>query len=431
MKKIFYILVSAIVALGAVACENEGLENINPNVGNGEGLSFVATIDAESRVALDGTVNSWELDDEVVINGYTFTCINEEKGIFSCTMDNVRKDLIGKGTFTATYSNNGDGKVDSSAGAKGAVLTATGSFTETDGVVKANGFNFTLTSALLKFTTTEEVVLAGEGLFNNAKDSYTGTDVLVAINAVESTLSYSIGSVQCKSLTKNFEPGKIYNLGELFGPSDWETSNGVRLLKTATPDLFVAKNITMTSNNFCLKNVNLDWGAVGAKMGLVTAATKSANTAIGVYCADWAGDITISNATKTAYDIYFDKANSRVYVVTPGKDISTIAKPTHSSSYNIGGSMNNWGSTDAKYKFTYAGDNVWYLVITFAANDQFKVKLNNAWTTSYGYSKIQNNVGKSLFSSPSDDNAKVNAAGTYEIWVIPSHTDAPLYIIKK
>ena len=215
MKKIFYILASAIVALGAVACENEGLENINPNVGNGEGLSFVATIDAESRVALKGTVNSWELEDKVVINGYTFTCTNAEKGIFSCEKDNVRKDLIGKGELTATYSNTGDGKVDSSAGAKGAVLTATGSFTETVEGVKAEGFNFTLTSALLKFTTTEEVVLAGEGLFNNAKASYTGTDVFVAINAIESTLSYSVDGVQCKSLTKNFEPRKIYNLGEL------------------------------------------------------------------------------------------------------------------------------------------------------------------------------------------------------------------------
>ncbi len=417
MKKIFYILASAIVALGAVACENEGMENITPEV-NGDTVSFVANID-NTKTDLDGLQTIWAEGDVITVtwNGkdYDFKNTKEALNVFSHTAEGLSK--IEGADVVAWYNKAG---VDSSAGTAGAQLYAEGSFGE---------LSFEIKSAFLKFTTTEEVVLAGEGLFNNAKDSYTGTDVLVAINAVESTLSYSIGSVQCKSLTKNFEPGKIYNLGELFGPSDWETSNGVRLLKTATPDLFVAKNITMTSNNFCLKNVNLDWGAVGAKMGLVTAATKSANTAIGVYCADWAGDITISNATKTAYDIYFDKANSRVYVVTPGKDISTIAKPTHSSSYNIAGTMNGWGGNLTGYKFTYAGDNVWYLAVTFNANDEFKVQLNNAWGTSYGIGMIQSGVGKSLFSG--SDNAKVKAAGTYEIWVIPSHTDAPLYIIKK
>ena len=216
MKKIFYILVSAIVALGAVACENEGLENINPNVGNGEGLSFVATIDAESRVALNDKVNSWELEDKVVINGYTFTCTDAEKGIFSCEKDGVRKDLIGKGEFTATYSNNGDGKVDSSAGAKGAVLTATGSFTETDGVVTANGFNFTLTSALLKFTTKgtfQDPFVLTNGDFTWSKkevDTY-----YIAVEAGTTTLNYSIGGVTQKEAEITTEPGKIYNLGEL------------------------------------------------------------------------------------------------------------------------------------------------------------------------------------------------------------------------
>ncbi len=231
-------------------------------------------------------------------------------------------------------------------------------------------------------------------------------------------------------LSQHFEVKNIYNLGTLYGPSDWETSNGVRLLKTATTDLFVAKNVKMTSNNFCLKNVNLNWGAVGAKYGLVTAGTKSANTAIGVYCADWATDITVSNAKTTAYDIYFDKANSRVYVMTVGKDISTVTPATNSTSYNIAGTMNNWGGNINGYKFTYSGDNVWYLEITFAANDKFKVQKNNTWSTSYGKSNIQDNVGQSLFNADNDGNAVVKTAGTYEIWVLPTH-DQQLYVIKK
>ena len=230
-------------------------------------------------------------------------------------------------------------------------------------------------------------------------------------------------------LNKNFTAKTIYNLGELYGPSDWEISDGTRLLKTATTDLFVAKNVKLAANNFCLHKVgDTAWGA-GAKYGLVTAGNKSVDTAIGVFSANWSNDITVSNASTEAHDIYFDKANSRVYVMTVGKDISTVTAPTHSNWYNIAGSMNSWGNYTAAQKFTYCGDDVWHLIINFKANDEFKVQLKNSWGTCYGHNQIQSGVGRSLSSG--SDNAKIKTAGTYEIWVVPAHNDAPLYIIKK
>ena len=52
MKKIFYILASAIVALGAVACQNEVDENINPN--DTKEITFNVSFDESTRIA--GTV---------------------------------------------------------------------------------------------------------------------------------------------------------------------------------------------------------------------------------------------------------------------------------------------------------------------------------------------------------------------------------------
>ena len=443
MKKIFYILASAIVALGAVACENDGLDNIGLEV-NGDTVSFIASID-NTKTDLSGLNTIWDEDDTIVIewdqNGnstiedaekFSFTNTKEEVNKFSCSA--VGLSGIVNANITATYSHNNDGNIDSNAGTAGALLTYTGSFEE----LKEGTKGFKVENAFLKFTTTEKVTLKGAGLFVEngiAKDEITitgtGKEQYVAVNptTAEIAFSYSVDGVQCKSLNKNFTARTIYGLGELYGASDWEISDGTRLLKTATPDLFVAKNVKLAANNFCLHKVgDTAWGA-GAKYGLVTAGNKSVNTAIGVYSANWSTDITVSNASTEAHDIYFDKANSRVYVMTVGTDISTVTAPTHSNWYNIAGSMNSWGNYTAAQKFTYCGDNVWHLIINFKANDEFKVQLKNGWSTCYGHNQIQSGVGRSLSSG--SDNAKIRTAGTYEIWVVPAHSDAPLYIIKK
>lgn len=417
MKKIFYILASAIVALGAVACENEGLDNIAPE-GKGETLSFTAEID-NTRIALNGLNTVWAKGDVLVIKDYTFVCQNDGK-TFIGEGDGINAAFSTDEELTVWYNEN----LDSSKGLNGVSMMGVGKIVS-GGEAK---LTFSLQCALLKYTTTEEVKFEGTALSAPFTPASKDGVQYIPVKAGEGSISYSVGGVQCKSLVKNFEVRKIYNLGELYGPSDWEISGGIRFLKTATPDLFVAKNVKLAANNFCLHKVgDTAWGA-GAKYGLVNAGTKSENTVIALYSASWANDVTISNATTTAHDIYFDYANSRLYVMTVGNEISSVTAPTHSNWYNIGGSMNGWGSTDAKYKFTYSGDNVWHIVFDFKANDEFKVKLKNDWGTCYGHNNIQNEVGKSLSSG--SDNIKIKTAGTYEIWVVTAH-NPQLYIIKR
>lgn len=428
MKKIFYILASAIVALGAVACDNQDVDNITPA---GEGLTIFATIDDETRVAFESNnaaAPKWEENEIINIEGFDFT--HQGNGQFICTTTGVENALCDGYEKTATA-----GTFDSTAGLKGSTWKAQSVITK-----EGTTLEFKLTTALLKFKAEKDETVTFKGsnnLFSAASINITATgeEQFIAINPVTATLSYEIDEVECnKKEGATFEVKKIYNLGTLYGPSDWEISDKTRFFKTATTDLFVAKNVKLAANNFCIHKVgDTAWGA-GAKYGLVTAGTKSENTAIGLYSANWSGDITISNASTTAHDIYFDKANSRVYVMTVGKDIKTATIPTHSNWYNIAGTMNSWGSslTDAQ-KFTYCGDNVWHLIIDFKANDEFKVQLKNGWSTCYGYNQIQSGVGRDLSNGSGDDNtnAKIKADGTYEIWVVPSHGDVPLYIIKK
>ncbi len=56
MKKIFYFIASAIVALGAVACQNEVDENITPGTQN-DVVSFTVSFDDNTRIALDTVEN--------------------------------------------------------------------------------------------------------------------------------------------------------------------------------------------------------------------------------------------------------------------------------------------------------------------------------------------------------------------------------------
>ena len=219
MKKIFYILASAIVALGAVACENDGLDNIGLEV-NGDTVSFIASID-NNRTALDGVKTIWDEDDTIVVNwngdDYEFKNSADEPNKFSCSADGLSA-IRDAEKITATYSHNGDGNIDSTADTAGALLTY-------DEGPLAN-IKFAVQNAFLKFTAEEdaEVTLtATADIFSTGKVltlTATGKEQYVAVNptTAEIAFSYSINDVKYKSKTATFAAKNIYNLGDLSAP---------------------------------------------------------------------------------------------------------------------------------------------------------------------------------------------------------------------
>ena len=434
MKKFWNLMLAALVIFGAVACTENQEENI-PEAKKEPVLSFVANI-ANDETRVDTVEENgvwktvWSENETLIVYGnseeYEFTLTDAENGVFSCYEDGVR-ELIGESVQID------NGYVDSMNGKQGAWIENKEeivSFDPTANItleVHSSFFRFSSASDVTLTASTEIFVV--DGALSKTATIPAGTDNWVAfLPEANCKVTFTVKEMDFASVTKTFAEKKIYNIGFIGDPSDWEISDGTRFYTTETPDLFVAKNVKLSGNKFCLHKVgDTAWGA-GAKYGLVTAATKSVDTAIGLYSANWAGDVTISNATTTAHDIYFDRAKSRLYVMTVGKTPAEVTEPTHSNWYNIAGSMNGWGNYTAAQKFVYSGDNVWHLVIDFKANDEFKVQLKNSWGTCYGHNNIQDNVGKSL--SNGSDNAKMNAAGTYEIWVLPTH-EKQLYIIKR
>ena len=216
MKKIFYILASAIVALGAVACENDGLDNIAPE-GKGETLSFTAEID-NTRIALDGLKTVWAEGDELVIKGYTFVCQNDGK-TFKGEGEGINAAFSTDEELTVWYNED----LDSSKGLNGVSMKGVGKIVS-GGEAK---LTFSLQCALLKYTTTEEVKFEGTALSAPFTPASKDGVQYIPVKAGEGSISYSVGGVQCKSLVKNFETSKIYNLGYLGGmvslsPGVWD-----------------------------------------------------------------------------------------------------------------------------------------------------------------------------------------------------------------
>ena len=199
MKKIFYILASAIVALGAVACDNQDLDTLNP----ADGLTISATID-NTKVAFDEKLNaSWELTDEITIDGFTF--VQEEKGIFRCADEGVFEALVGK-TKTAVC-----GTFDSTKGLEGTLF-------EAEGEIKAQGTSlaFAPANALLLVTAEEDNTILESENFSEDVILMANEPTYVPIMAGEDvTISYYVNYLKTKSLTADFVAGKVYQLGTL------------------------------------------------------------------------------------------------------------------------------------------------------------------------------------------------------------------------
>ncbi len=334
MKKIFYILASAIVALGAVACENDGLDNIGLEV-NGDTVSFIASID-NTRTDLDGLATVWDSEDTIKVEWndvtYDFTNSAENPNKFSCSAEGLSG--IVNANIVATYSNNGDGEIDSAAGTAGALLTYSGSFAEL-----ANGTKgFAVQNAFLKFTTTEKVTLKGEGMFSTGDEitiTGNGTEQYVAVNptATAVAFSYSVDGVQCKSLSKNFEARKVYYLGELKAPAaiwllgDWD-SWAAPLYMFEENGYYVAKNVEIAaSQGFKFKTDSMYLGGPSTK-----GAWNNFN----------GSNITLGAGT---YDIYISKDNGAWCAVTAGSSAPSIS----GTKYLYFKPSSNWQEGSAKF----------------------------------------------------------------------------------
>ena len=115
-------------------------------------------------------------------------------------------------------------------------------------------------------------------------------------------------------------------------------------------------------------------------------------------------------------------------LVMPAVSITPYSQFTLNTTWGVSGDHNSWGDT----KMVSDGTLFIAKSVTFAANQQFKVRKDGAWTTSYGYDQLNGVLaesnGKSKWhvnavAGTENNNIKITTAGTYDIIINTSDSD--------
>lgn len=215
-------------------------------------------------------------------------------------------------------------------------------------------------------------------------------------------------------------------VGDLNG---WNAPDVV-MYTTETENLFVAENVTITSGSFKVR-ANNEWNDK-KNYGLKTAGKVYADQYYAVETGG--GSQNITPMTYGTYDVYFDLANERVALVTPGKsyadatdggDPVVVVEGLKNHEWGLVGSFNGWDV--ANYVVTEVqGDWAVAKNVTLTNGAEFKFAADKAWTLSYG-SACDVKVGETYTTYENGGNMKfVGEAGTYNIYF--SLVNAKFYI---
>ena len=201
--------------------------------------------------------------------------------------------------------------------------------------------------------------------------------------------------------------------------NSWGGSPDIVMYKTATEGLFVAKSVAMPDGGFKIR-ANNAWND-DANYGLATAGAVEVDHVYDVITGGGSGDMTLVAGT---YDIWFDRTNEKVYIMTPGKAISEAVggeagdpapapEPEPVSEWYLVGDFNGWTAADAAYKMTKEGD--WFVFKGFAANGNgVKFVADASWSVNRGGEFVEAGAAIELTQNGSD---MLVAAGTYDVYL--------------
>ena len=207
-----------------------------------------------------------------------------------------------------------------------------------------------------------------------------------------------------------FEP-KATEWGIVGQVNGWNAPD-ITMYTTPTANLFVAQNVTMPDGGFKIR-ANGTWNDA-ANYGLQTAGPVEVDHYYSVITGGGSGDMTLAAGT---YDIYFDLANLKVYIMTPGKAISEAVSggasaPQLTDTWYLVGNFNGWKAADAAYKMT--AEDGWYVFKNFTADGQgVKFVADANWSVNRG-GTFNANAAISLSQNGAD---MMVTAGTYDVYL--------------
>lgn len=431
MKKIFYFIASAIVALGAVACQNEVDENITPGTQN-DVVSFTVSFDDNTRIAL-GTVENGEANFEFEANETLYLNYNNEKTFeFTNTPEN-RNTFTGTGdglseifnnNYYVTISNKEDllspSDMHTTFG-KAAYFKFQGNI---NGVVTLSLSNYVIHcatgadevtlycnsyKAAAYMAAPESLVLPANGEYwINLKHAY--TDV---INVSYEINDETVKSAELDAMVNDAYGFKIFNLGYLgaaTGPivkgsfDSW--GDGVTMYDAG--NLISYAKITTTTENteIKFKNGNSWYGGTYTLDSWSSLSTSGSNMIIG--------------EVDTYYCYY--TADNRCFISKTKQDNLTFVGL-------IGSFEGSTWSTDVPM---YLNGDWFEAIVTVADNDQYKIRKYADWNNAHGYGNDAGwiSAGSDLIQEGSDGNFQIKAAGTYQISINKTFSSTKIEVVR-
>lgn len=437
MKKIWNLMLVALVILGAAACT----ENVDSVDLKSEGVSFYATIgDEDTRAYIEDENGDkkwdtvWENGDilDVTADGETFYTFiyNSTDEKFVCTEDGAA-DLIGK--EVSIIANSERSKKDSKAGKKAwAINTTTVENFANNATVKLEA-----STSFFRYTyegdgdVTFEVVVTDENIdpkpcvFQYGGDSYESVTITGVkgenfvgfwtqnINPIEAKLSYSIGGVKCKETTLNLAPGKVYNLGTLeeqkiyFVPNDdWKQADA-----WFSAHFF---NSNDQSADVKLTDENAD-GIYECFVpdGMEKVLFCRMNPAHNEF--GWNTDDDNTHVWNQTGEHAIGVAPNNYYYILDWTSGMWGTKDGYVRNFGVVGIGDDW---DTDLTMALDGDYYTRKGVTIAEADEFKIRVNGSWDESYGMggdATVTITKDTKLTLVKGGQNMKVEA-GTYDLY---------------
>lgn len=213
--------------------------------------------------------------------------------------------------------------------------------------------------------------------------------------------------------------------------TSWGSSADITMFNTwKAKDLYVAYNVEIASGGFKVR-ANNEWNDA-KNYGLETGGNVYADKYYSVVTGGGSQNICLMEYG--TYDVYFDLANERVALVTPGKEYAdavdggdpvVVIQGLTDHEWGLVGSFNGW---DVANYVVAEVEGDWAVAknVTLANGAEFKFAADKAWTLSYGTGSDVN-VGETYTTYNNGGNMKfVGEAGAYNIYF--SLVDAKFYM---
>lgn len=203
-------------------------------------------------------------------------------------------------------------------------------------------------------------------------------------------------------------------------PSTWALAGDFNswgdkvMYTTDVAELFVAKSVTIGAyKEIKVKQVG-NWNtSYGGGINYLNA---------NIWTKAYSSGSNFSIINAGVYDVYFDNANKRIYVMDEGVDYATATEQSKngaapdlsSASWGLCGTHNNWSAPDIQ--LVWDGTISLYVAKSAKLTGQFKVRANNSWGEDYGCGgtvTVNSATGKSM--TRGGGNCKVTS-GTYDVY---------------